>query len=132
MIPEAVINYYTFKKATSKEQALIIFLKLEKFLSEVFSADLNIPTKEVDEAWHIFILHTKLYEKYCLEKFGRFIHHNPYPLEKNGLKCDAGGVMSSCDKDEEELPPCDAALFPKIQAVNCNADSDGRCDAQFI
>jgi hypothetical protein len=28
-------------------------------------------------AWHAFILHTRDYEHYCRERFGRVIHHQP-------------------------------------------------------
>jgi hypothetical protein len=35
------------------------------------------PPKEVDAAWHAFILHTRDYEAYCKERFGRVIHHQP-------------------------------------------------------
>src|SRR5436309_3499254 len=33
----------------------------------------------IDEMWHNFILFTKLYQEYCLSRFGFFIHHNPTP-----------------------------------------------------
>ena len=35
------------------------------------------PSISVDLAWHEFILFTKLYQTFCDEHFGRFIHHNP-------------------------------------------------------
>ena len=35
------------------------------------------PSKSVDKAWHAFILHTRDYEAYCRERFGRVIHHQP-------------------------------------------------------
>jgi hypothetical protein len=31
----------------------------------------------IDAAWHAFILHTRDYESYCRERFGRVIHHEP-------------------------------------------------------
>jgi hypothetical protein len=36
-----------------------------------------VPSHLVDEIWHEHILHTKQYEKDCLEIFGNFIHHEP-------------------------------------------------------
>lgn len=33
----------------------------------------------IDEMWHNFILFTKEYHDYCMNKFGFFIHHNPTP-----------------------------------------------------
>lgn len=35
------------------------------------------PSKPVDAAWHAFLLHTRDYEAYCLERFGRLVHHEP-------------------------------------------------------
>ena len=31
----------------------------------------------MDKAWHAFLLHTRDYEAYCRERFGRMIHHQP-------------------------------------------------------
>lgn len=31
----------------------------------------------LDNIWHHFILHTRLYEKFCMEQFGEFLHHEP-------------------------------------------------------
>jgi len=35
------------------------------------------PPEPVDKAWHAFVLHTRDYEAYCRERFGRVIHHQP-------------------------------------------------------
>jgi hypothetical protein len=35
------------------------------------------PPGPVDVAWHAFILHTRDYEAYCRDRFGRVIHHQP-------------------------------------------------------
>lgn len=35
------------------------------------------PTKLIDEAWHEFILFTRVYGEFCEKAFGRFIHHTP-------------------------------------------------------
>lgn len=35
------------------------------------------PPKIIDDYWHEFILHTKMYSEYCQTVFGRFIHHQP-------------------------------------------------------
>lgn len=41
------------------------------------SAKALTPSIRVDAVWHEFILFTRLYERYCNEVFGRFIHHQP-------------------------------------------------------
>lgn len=51
----------------------------------------------IDEMWHNFILFTKLYRQYCLDKFGFFIHHNPTPQRaKQKMKIDVeiDGIFS--------------------------------------
>jgi len=35
------------------------------------------PPPAVDAAWHAFLLHTRDYEAYCMERYGRIIHHQP-------------------------------------------------------
>jgi uncharacterized membrane protein YgcG len=41
------------------------------------SDDVIAPPKEVDAAWHAFLLHSRDYDAYCRERFGRVIHHQP-------------------------------------------------------
>ncbi len=35
------------------------------------------PSQVVDPGWHTFMLHTEDYEKWCMKRYGRFIHHAP-------------------------------------------------------
>jgi hypothetical protein len=41
------------------------------------SDDMLSPPPDVDKAWHAFLLHSRDYEAYCKERFGRVIHHQP-------------------------------------------------------
>ena len=36
-----------------------------------------MPSVVVDDLWHELIVHTRAYERYCREAFGRFLHHAP-------------------------------------------------------
>ena len=36
-----------------------------------------MPSKVVDTLWHEFILHTRGYEAFCRQAFGRMLHHTP-------------------------------------------------------
>ena len=36
------------------------------------------PSYEIDEVWHAHILHTKEYMDFCLELFGKYLHHQPH------------------------------------------------------
>ena len=62
------------KEVSPKE----LLTEVVKFLSlvSVFNVTLT-PSLLVDLGWHEFILFTKAYEKFCLDKFDRFIHHTP-------------------------------------------------------
>jgi hypothetical protein len=52
----------------------------------------SMPSQVVDDAWHEFILSTRLYEKFCAKALGRFLHHTPAEamstptLAKTGIK----------------------------------------------
>lgn len=36
-----------------------------------------VPDVTVDPGWHAFLQHTELYEEFCLDLAGEFIHHRP-------------------------------------------------------
>lgn len=36
-----------------------------------------MPSQVVDDAWHEFILFTRIYQKFCSKALGRFLHHIP-------------------------------------------------------
>lgn len=38
---------------------------------------IGMPSHAVDEAWHGFILCTRLYADFCTRAYGRFLHHYP-------------------------------------------------------
>lgn len=52
----------------------------------------SMPSQVVDDAWHEFILSTRIYEKFCNKALGRFLHHTPAAamptpnLAKEGIK----------------------------------------------
>ena len=52
----------------------------------------SMPSQVVDEAWHQFILSTRLYDNFCRRGFGYFLHHTPAEamatptLAKDGIK----------------------------------------------
>lgn len=37
----------------------------------------SMPSQVADDAWHAFILHTRVYQAFCNKAFGRFLHHTP-------------------------------------------------------
>jgi len=77
MIPEFVQKHYAFKKGCSYAESVELHKKLVLYFGEVQEKGVAVPSPEVDEVWHNFILHTSLYQEYCRSNFGKFIHHNP-------------------------------------------------------
>jgi hypothetical protein len=48
------------------------------FLSGIYTDEIIVPSKDIDEFWHLHILDTKKYLDDCLSVFGYFLHHFPY------------------------------------------------------
>ncbi|GAB4256714.1 MAG: hypothetical protein Kow0065_05630 [Methylomicrobium sp.] len=52
----------------------------------------SMPSQAVDEAWHQFILSTRLYSEFCNKAFGYYLHHTPAEamptstIAKEGIK----------------------------------------------
>ncbi len=47
------------------------------WLNYRYPQELLVPTRDMDECWHIHLLHTKAYEKDCQQIFGYYLHHAP-------------------------------------------------------
>jgi hypothetical protein len=61
-----------------RETATALWGEMLIFLDMVAAAKQFVsPPPSVDVAWHAFILHTRDYEAYCRERYGRIIHHQP-------------------------------------------------------
>ncbi len=66
------------KLSLSREEAIEALRDTLKFL--LFCTRSNrplAPPRNIDEVWHLFILSTVSYAKFCKEYLGRFIHHRP-------------------------------------------------------
>jgi hypothetical protein len=75
---EAVIERIQLDAGVDRDTARAWFNEMLIFLDLVAdSKDFISPPGPVDAAWHAFILHTRDYEAYCRERFGRVIHHEP-------------------------------------------------------
>lgn len=89
---DEVIERFTGNYDISHEKADQIFLETKKWIWLLASASQDrrmghqVPRLVIDnylifidEMWHNFILFTKVYQEYCTNKFGFFVHHNPTP-----------------------------------------------------
>ena len=100
MIPTSVLNYFQKNTGIPDDRCISLFAQLEEFLAESSSTAPIVPTKEIDEAWHAFILHTQEYAAYCLNRFGKFIHHRPFDIldeDKRLASCNSA-CSSNCER----------------------------------
>lgn len=75
---EAVLQRIEQDAGVDRDTARRWFNEMLVFLDLVAdSKDFISPPGPVDVAWHAFLLHTRDYEAYCRERFGRVIHHEP-------------------------------------------------------
>jgi len=126
MIHEAVIKHYAWKKQISLEDSEILHLKLFEFLNEAVNSKCALqPSREIDEVWHNFILHTKLYAEFCKTTYNRFIHHNPkIPNAISPNKAD-------CDTEDEKCDVGVSQAFGQFVLADCDGGGDN-CDSQVV
>ena len=65
----------------------LLFDELKKFLyiSSTFKGNF-IPSAQIDEAWHIFILFTTKYKHFCQKYLKNFVHHIPLLIENDDIE----------------------------------------------
>jgi hypothetical protein len=75
---ESVIRRIAEEEGVDRDTAAAWFDEMLIFLDLCAeSTHVLAPSKPVDVAWHAFVLHTRDYEAYCRERFGRLVHHEP-------------------------------------------------------
>lgn len=106
--------------------ATLLIGELEKFLALCAISDEPLcPTRQVDDAWHAFILRTADYADYC-ESLGRFIHHHPE---------DPGEPRSSFDLPSTVAALRAAGLEPDLDiwigatGAGCESQCDPKCNS---
>jgi hypothetical protein len=79
-------------------------------LKWLHSTELVEPSATIDIVWHQTILHTEAYEAFCLNNFGRYMHHTPslsghsyqrtleLLKETLGLDIQLTDAVTSCDR----------------------------------
>jgi len=56
----------------------------------------------IDEMWHNFILHTRIYQKFCHEKLNLFVHHEPTPPAEKTPGFDSDQEKQKFQKHQQE------------------------------
>jgi hypothetical protein len=79
----------------------------------------SMPSQVADAFWHEFILHTRHYDAFCRQAFGRFLHHTPavelsqHRQNNTGLR----RVWWHCCK-QENIPPARPSRLPLLFALD--------------
>lgn len=82
------------------------------------------PPFPVDDAWHLFILHTKEYAAFCHRIAGRFIHHVP----ADGMPDDGEAIQATADLMRRSGLPVDDQMWAP-QGTGCNNACHADCNA---
>lgn len=90
MIPQKILKRFERKYKVSESETVEIFNELESFLDSTSKTEVNSVATKLDMAWHLFILDTKEYLSYCLERYGKVIHHIPNDEESSSTGCNPG------------------------------------------
>ncbi len=79
----------------SEQQLDLVFQGLRDYFRICHQARrrmVSMPSQVIDDAWHEFILSTRIYQQFCNKALGRFLHHTPAEamprptLAREGLK----------------------------------------------
>ena len=76
---DRVVVRYAQDHSISLERADHIFTEMLKFLylCMILPEPCSPPSRQIDDMWHVFILHTGDYFKFCSEFNGAYMHHEP-------------------------------------------------------
>ena len=147
----AVIDRLMREEGVDQATAEQWFAEMLRFLDLCAESETMLsPSKNVDKAWHAFILNTRDYEAYCRERFGRFLHHDPtgkpdpdayeraYELARSRqgsldplvwpVPIVAGGVVAGELGDDEEEAEDQDGRAPYAGGSGCGAGFDGAHD----
>lgn len=87
---------------TRKETALVSEGLRQFFLAYLSSGrrEVAMPSQVADDLWHEFILYTRDYGRFCGAAFGRFLHHTPAVVLREGRSattrpCAASGGIAA-------------------------------------
>ena len=68
---------------------------------------IGMPSRVVDDAWHEFILMTRLYHQFCDRAFGRYLHHTPNAVAPKPV---VDAVPRTLELLDQRMPRSDGSL----------------------
>lgn len=129
---ERSINRYAKEYKVDRKNTETVFVEMLKFLylCTVISGPCSPPSKEVDNMWHAFLLHTVDYFKFCAEYVGRFLHHDP--TEKPNL-ANRDTMLETARANFGNLDPTlwkHLLVGAEKEACDSNCSGDDYCSEQ--
>ncbi len=115
---------YQMTKIFSKEEyAKELFQDVKRFLYLCASLKRSLaPPEFIDQGWHLFILCTESYQRFCFEYFGGLIHHRPDgPAEKCGGEPTGQETYELASSTFGELSPNWAVTHGQVRS-RCSSD----------
>ena len=120
-ISDEVVRRYAFKHDISVLESSELFHELELFL-DMAAIHSTSPSERIDSAWHEFILHTKIYESFCSERYGRFVHHVP---------CSPLAGRDDANQRDVGCTNCSSGQPDGVAECNSTCASDCRSDQEY-
>jgi len=78
----------------------------------------KVPSPQVDDMWHTFLLFTRDYQSFCNDYLGRFVHHQPFGAFPPGTYRDTReSALALFGELDDELWP--------LKESNCGSGSSG-------
>ncbi|MGM0579679.1 MAG: hypothetical protein ACQETL_03305 [Bacteroidota bacterium] len=121
-----ILDGFMERYSVNREEAEEILLETKKWL---WLASESIKEKKgfrlfidnslliIDEMWHNFILHTRIYQKFCNEKLNLFVHHEPTPASEKIIGFDSEEEKQKFqNKQEERLSQQLSYIYDKLGA----------------
>jgi hypothetical protein len=116
----AVVERIQRDAGVDRDTAAALWAELLLFLDLVAeSKEFVSPPPGVDIAWHAFILHTRDYEAYCRERYGRIIHHQPTGAP------DPSAYRRAYERRSANRTPVDHTIWPLPSSGAPHRDDDG-------
>lgn len=125
---QRVVKRYMREYEVTQRVAERVFTEMLKFLylCMAISTPCSPPSREVDDMWHCFVLHTPDYFKFCGEYAGRFLHHDPTEMPFIGNRSE---MLAVATNTFGRLDPIlwKHLLTSDTQACNSNCSGDNYC-----
>jgi len=86
----------------------------------------SMPSQVADDLWHAFILHTRAYDAFCRQAFGKFLHHAPASILSKDRRNNEGlrrVWWHSCR--EENIDPRKPTRLPLLFALDAKLGIEG-------